>query len=263
MLGAYELPVSRKQIALRWPSGVEDLLLVEAPLLDVALAVALATRLAPAVDGTALDWWAMPAADLDAWLLALHRQLFGDLLRSSARCSPPGCGERIDIAFGVGDYLRHHRPRRPRALRPSDAGWLRLDDVPGIRFRIPSVTEQHAAATTAAPVRLLRARCVLADEGVDPSGRALRRIERALAVLAPCLADDLTGVCPECGGAVTVTFDPLDYVLRELREQAAWIYQDVHVLAASYGWREVDVLALPAMRRLRYAELALADRSRA
>jgi hypothetical protein len=256
------LPVSRRQVSVRPPGGAEDLLLVEAPALDTALAVELATRLGPSADDAPLDWWTLPSADLDAWLLALRRLVLGDLLRSSTRCPAPDCDQPIDIAFHVGDYLAHHRPRRPRGLAAPEAGWLALGDDAATHFRIPTVADQHAAATAARPRALLGSRCLRRAAGAATPPRIRRRIERALDKLAPCLADDLAGVCPECGAEVTVAFDPVTYVLRELRDQGAWIYHDVHLLASAYGWREPDVLALPAARRARYAELALAERGR-
>ena len=75
-------------------------------------------------------------------------------------------------------------------------------------------------------------------------------------VLAPSLAHDLQGQCPECGAVVEVYFDPLQFSLCELRQEAAFLYEDVTLLARCYHWSEADILTLPRQRRLRYAELA-------
>jgi hypothetical protein len=74
--------------------------------------------------------------------------------------------------------------------------------------------------------------------------------------MAPSLCAELHGVCPECGAAVETTFDPLQYTLRELRDQAAFVYEEVCSIAHHYHWSEAEILALPAVRRARYAELA-------
>ncbi|HZK82003.1 MAG TPA: hypothetical protein VFC46_13070, partial [Humisphaera sp.] len=74
--------------------------------------------------------------------------------------------------------------------------------------------------------------------------------------MAPSLSHDLQGVCPECGAEVTVYFDARKYCLRELRDRAAFVYQDIDVLARRYHWAESDILAMPRKRRMNYAEFA-------
>ncbi len=46
------------------------------------------------------------------------------------------------------------------------------------------------------------------------------------------------------------------FCLTELRKRAAFVYQDVDVLARRYHWSERAILALPSARRAAYAELA-------
>jgi hypothetical protein len=55
---------------------------------------------------------------------------------------------------------------------------------------------------------------------------------------------------------VTVHFDPRRFCLRELRDRARFVYDDVDVLARRYHWSERAILTLPAARRASYAELA-------
>jgi hypothetical protein len=74
--------------------------------------------------------------------------------------------------------------------------------------------------------------------------------------LSPNLADELAGVCPECRAPVTAYFDPRRFCLRELRDRARFIYDDVDVLAHRYHWSEQAILSMPAARRASYAELA-------
>ena len=74
--------------------------------------------------------------------------------------------------------------------------------------------------------------------------------------MAPSLSCDLQGLCPECASTVTVQFDARWYCLRELRERAAFIYQDVDILARRYHWSEMEILSMPHVRRAAYAELA-------
>jgi len=48
----------------------------------------------------------------------------------------------------------------------------------------------------------------------------------------------------------------LQYTLRELRDQAAFVYEEVCSIARYTHWSEVEILGLPTARRARYAELA-------
>jgi hypothetical protein len=70
----------------------------------------------------------------------------------------------------------------------------------------------------------------------------------------------LQGACPDCGRDFEFRFDPREFALRELREQAAFIYEDVHLIAQHYGWSEPEILSLPHNRRVRYAELIRQER---
>jgi hypothetical protein len=93
------------------------------------------------------------------------------------------------------------------------------------------------------------------------SDEAQEVVETAMETMAPSLCTDLAGTCPECGAGVEAIFDPLHFTLRELRDQASFVYEDVCSIAHHYHWSEADILALPSARRTRYAELA-SDRAR-
>ena len=83
-----------------------------------------------------------------------------------------------------------------------------------------------------------------------------RRAEKAMEAMAPSLSGDLLGTCPDCWAGVTVYFEARQFCLCELRERAAFIYQDIDLLARRYHWLEADILAMPYARRTNYAELA-------
>jgi hypothetical protein len=164
-----------------------------------------------------------------------------------------GCRARIDIAFRVGDYLAHHAPSVPGGVSPADEpGWFRLNgtDVMG---RVVSCADQMAIAGRPDVEHELVRRCIRPE---TTPARLRRKLESAMEKLAPSLYDELDGRCPECGAAVRIVFDPLRYVLAELRERAMFVYQEVHLIAARYRWSEAEILALPRTRRARYAEFA-------
>jgi len=258
----FRLPASQILVVLRRPAGREELQLAEAPAVDLHLAVSLLARLAEVApgegEGAAIDWWGMPHTDVDAALLALRRLLRGPRIVATARCAAPGCGRRVDLDFEIGDYLEHHAPRLPRGVVADDdePGWFSLASD-RLRFRLPTAADQLAIAGRAGGEALLVRRCLRPPSA---PARLRRRAEAAMEALAPSLVGELNGACPECGVALAVRFDPLQFVLRELRERAAGLLDEVHLLASRYGWSEAEILALPHERRARYAELILGER---
>jgi hypothetical protein len=252
------LPVSGILLAVREPTGEDELYVVETVLAPLPALLGLARRVTSIATGGPLDWASLPAPDLDAAALVIRRSWIGDTIRTDTSCAIPGCGEQIDVSFSIGDYLEHHRPRRPRGLAEAPgAGWFTLAGAT-VRFRIPTVTDLLAASSDGRPEDALSGRCVDAPE----VSRALaRRLDRAFSALAPNLHDLLGGSCPACGNAMTMRFDPLGYTLAELRNAFSGIHSETHALASAYGWPEEAILALPRGRRRRYASIIADERS--
>jgi hypothetical protein len=138
-------------------------------------------------------------------------------------------------------------------VAPTEDGWFRLEDHDEAEFRLPTVADQLAISGERRPEQALLLRCV---RPIDIAARSRRSVEAAMAKMAPNLASDLEGWCPECDAKVTTYFDPLVYTLLELRDQAVFVYEDVCSIARFTHWTEADLLAMPASRRIRYAELA-------
>ena len=248
----YRLPVSGAKVFLRELTGVEDLLLAEAPRSDTALALAIISRLAEPVEDSNVPWEELTPTDLDALLLTIRRTVLGETISGGSSCPVETCGARVDVTFSIGQYLDSQRPRKPRDVEATnEPGWFRLHGTP-VSFRLPNGADLVAISTQDEPVSDLIRRCVRPP---DPPARLLRQIERAMDDLAPSPATDLQGTCPECGHAFELRFDPQDFSLRELREQAAFIYEDVHLIAQHYRWSEAEIMLLPRNRRIRYAEM--------
>lgn len=250
------VPVAGVEMALRVPTGAEDMLLFEAGTQDFGVALALLGRLVSRVDGQPIDWDRVAVTDVDALLLRLRQHLLGDLVRAEASCSRPECRARVDIAFSISGYLGHHQPRgAARYGEPDPDGWFQLASG-AVQFRVPRAADELAIARHRRPEHALRQLCIRPPDA-PASGR--RRAEAAMEAIAPSLCSELEGTCPECGARVVCTFDPLQYTLRELRDQAALVCDDVCVIARHMHWSEAEILALPTARRARYAEIAQQD----
>lgn len=245
------LPISQVVVDVRPPTGVEDLLLLETPQPSTELALALVARLAEPLGGMLTAWDMLPVPDLEALLLLIRRTVFGDRVRAETRCTAPACGARVDVDFSIDDYLAHHAPRRPRNVVQDDApGWFRLRGSE-VRFRLPVVADRSAVAQTRNPAHELARRCI---QPPDLPALGRRRVELALAALSPSLSHGLDGRCPECGTALLFYLDMQEFTLTELRDQARYVFDDVHLIAMTYHWSEAEILALPRARRMSYAE---------
>lgn len=257
-MGTVRLPVSGREVSLRQPTGSDDLLLLEAPALDTSLVLALIHRLASSADGGAEEWDALCVTDFEALLLLLRQMIIGDLLRTDVVCPASGCGQLFDVVFRIGNYLAHHQPRKARGVEPAEEpGWFHCCGTP-VSFRLPKGADQIKIATQPRPERELIRLCIRPD---TLSARMLKRVEGAMELLAPSLSHELQGKCPECGAEVALYFDVQQFVLLELRDQAVFLYDDVHLLARQYHWSQAEILALPRSRRVRYAEMVRQERS--
>jgi hypothetical protein len=244
------LPVSGTQVSFRQPTGWEDLLLQERPSAGGAWWLALLERVVEAAEGVGPDWKDLTVCELDTLLLLLRRKMLGDGIVSDTVCAQPSCGARVDITFRIGEYLASRSPRRPAWVEDdAEAGWFRIAGEPG-RFRIPTGRDLALLPGGPGEENELIGRCI---QPADVQARTRQRIERAMESLAPPVSRMLKGRCPECGAAIEVYFDVRSFVLRELRDQAASVYGDVHLIALHYNWPEESILGLPQKRRRYYA----------
>lgn len=264
-MSVVRLPASGTVVVLRHPGGREELLLAEAREADITLAVALLSSLAEPAPGGAvegpihsepIDWWHELLPDVDAALLGVRRAVLGERVVATVRCSAPACGAPSDVELMVSDYLAAHAREQPPGTTPTaESGWFALDGE-AVRFRLPTAADLRAIYGCANGEDALAARCV------QPAGAAADpRVGAAMEALGPSLARELLGACAECGAELRVGFDPMRFVLNELRERATPIYDEVHLLASRYGWSEDAILSLPRQRRVRYVERVLAERA--
>jgi hypothetical protein len=243
------LPISGERARWRPATGHDDIALADC---RPGLAGALAC-VSLAVEGTDLDVSSLPVGDLDLLVLARRRELRGDSFVAEGWCAQ--CSAAVDVRFSLAAYADHHRPRVPRGMIDEGAGWWRLPRYE-VSVRVPSVADVLAAAAADDPRDELLARCVRGPHGPATA----RAAERAMASLGPTLRADVAGTCPECGADVVLDVDARELCLAELRFLAATVYDDVHLIASSYGWTQDVILDLPSARRRRYADL-IAGRS--
>jgi hypothetical protein len=257
----FVLPVSGIAVSLRQPTGTEDIILAECDPDDPALALALLERLGEA--DPAVGWAGVPAYDVDALIVRLRQAVIGDRIVAEATCAAAACGQRVDLSFGLGDYMAHHQPRtrvtggRGWAVTAAEGGanwWdLQIPGAAAVRFRLPTLGDLVATVGAADPAGALADQCI---PGALPSRSMLGRVQKVMQLLAPPLAGPIEGRCPDCGTPITARFEARGYCLRELRERARFVYDDIDAIAERYHWSERAILTLPYGRRVSYAERA-------
>lgn len=257
----FVLPVSGMGVRLRPTTGAEEILLADPTVDDAVLALALVEKLA--WSETQVDWVQLTVTDIDTLIMRLRQVAVGPRVSASLTCSVPGCGSRVEFSFLIDAYLDHQRPASlPQHRRgwsvancAAEPGWYQLQGPrdTAARFRLPVLADQMAVAGVADAHLALATRCIKAAES---SARLRARVEAVMATLAPPLAGLLHGRCPDCGSQIAAHFEARAFCLKELRDRARFIYDDIDALAERYHWSERAILALPQARRANYAERA-------
>lgn len=192
----------------------------------------------------------------DTRLLTLREWTFGPELVGLASC--PGCGERIELAFIVGDI------RVASEITPAEVLSLAVSGYE-VRFRLPNSLDLaviHGSEDITVARHLLLERCLLAvhHNGEEISSSQLpdhvvdlvaERMEQA----DPQADVQLALSCPSCRHEWRVIFDILSFFWSEISAWALRILREVHTLASTYGWREPDILAMSPWRRQAYLQM--------
>jgi len=198
-----------------------------------------AVTLATAASGLPPDHVAdLPLGACDRLLLELREQCFGARLDGLARC--PRCGTELDVGLDVDE------------LRADGADGGRTLQVAGRTITLRALTSRDIGSCGGDRDRLL-ARC-LVDEPGPPAADVLDAVEAGLDALDPQAAWTIDLDCPSCGAAWAASVDVTEFVWSEVDRFARRLLSDIHTLAAAYGWREADVLAVSPARRRFYLQ---------
>ena len=184
----------------------------------------------------------------EAALLELRATLFGATMESVAAC--PECGGLVEFAVKVDEILAGAPPGEPPVVTV---------DISGVRgvFRLPHTGDLEAAARVPAVQR----RRFLINRCLVECASAETLPEEFLAAVARQMeeADPLGDVClhlscPECRHVWDAPLDAGSFLWSELNSWATRLMSEIHLLAASFGWSEPEILALPPHRRRFYLD---------
>ena len=192
-----------------------------------------------------------------------HLTSFGSQVDALTACR--ACGATLDLALSLTELL----PSPDTVLDqdgpadPAPTRTLRLADGV-VTVRSPTVRDLIAAAADPDPRGALVRRCAQGPgsapvevAGLGPDDLAL--VDEALEELSGLGLITVRAACPDCGEPVAALLDPAALLWQQVQDAAPALLRDVATLAAAFGWSEREVLALPAVRRRAYLQLAAAQ----
>jgi hypothetical protein len=191
----------------------------------------------------------------DARLLTLRERAFGRRMESRAAC--PSCATELEFTFTTDDARS--------SAAPADRRWSVHHDGYDVRVR-PATSRDLASVAAgedvATNVRRLLGCCVVeaSRQGHTVAAAALpadvtAHVSERLSEIDPQADVRIAAACPACAHAWPAPLDIAAYVWAENQAWAGRMLRDVHSLAAAYGWREADILALSPTRRQIYLDL--------
>ena len=194
----------------------------------------------------------------DAGLLNLREWAFGPQLAGTSNC--PHCGELLEMNFAAAEI------RAADESGPADEFSLAAGEYE-IRFRLPNsfdllAIERIATGERGALKEILLERCVLDARCGNEKIQSSQLPENVIAALSQRMADAdpqsdvrLALSCANCLHSWTSVFDIVSFFWREIDAWARRVFQEVHTLAACYGWAERDILVMHPERRAIYLEI--------
>jgi hypothetical protein len=193
------------------------------------------------------DVAAVDVGSRDVLLAALLAEGFGGPAWTIVDCG--GCGEQLDVPVDVAAVARLP------AHEPGDLFEVEVGDST-VFFRLPTTRDLATlpAGDTVEARRWLLARCVPWAEG-ELSSEVGDAVEAAMEAASPGGAVEVAVRCAGCGHLTAAVLDVAALLWVEVEAAAVALVQDVHALAAAYGWSEAEVLRLGPARRRAYLEL--------
>ena len=193
----------------------------------------------------------------DTHLLAMREQTFGTRLSSLAIC--PACQGQVEFTLNTSEM------RTSLGIEPDAQVQQMTVDGYTVHFRLPNSVDLSALvgfSDVTQARQLLLSRCVVraSKDGIAVNVEDLpETIVEALAAhmdeCDPQAEMELDLKCGACGHHWQVLFDIVSFFWTEIAVCAKRLLGEVHILARVYGWRELDILSMSALRRQFYLEM--------
>lgn len=198
-------------------------------------------------------------------LLTLREWAFGGQFAGVTDC--PACQERMEMNYTVADLRAALGPAQaepPDGFPLGESGYQVRYRLPNTLDLLAAASNEGASADASRARRVLLARCLLSVErgGETVVGGELPEALAVQVAAGMAQADPLADVridlcCPACEHQWQAPFDILAYLWSEIDSWALRTLQEIHRLAAAYGWSETEILNLSPRRRQTYLAMVL------
>lgn len=192
----------------------------------------------------------------DMLLLALREQTFGSQLVTIATC--PACAARLEFSVNAADIRSTPSEDLDQILEVAHTDYT-------VQFRLPNSLDLailDPASDGETNRQQLLQRCVITAQRAGQEIATAELPDEVVAAIGQGMAEadpqadvQLALTCPQCRHAWQTPLDIVSYFWTEIRAWVSRILREVHTLAAAYGWREAEVLALSPYRRQAYLEM--------
>lgn len=191
----------------------------------------------------------------DRQLFNLRERVFGERIECFAKC--PQCDAGLEFEISTSAVGAQHSAAGGE-FSVSAAGYL-------VEFRLPNSEDLEAASRHG---NNLEARTMILQRCITSAKRGKRAVKferlpvNATAAVAARMAEldpeanvEIALTCASCGHEWLSSFDVVAFLWIELTTWAIRLLRDVHLLAAAYGWRENEILAMSPVRRNLYLQM--------
>ncbi len=182
-------------------------------------------------------------------LLRLHRALVGGALEARVTCAH--CAAESEFALPADAILAAPRPAPDAVARMRCGGRTVVVRMP----RMADIESSSGADLRLAVIERCRIGTgpAIPDEAVAKFGRRFEALDPAANIVVNI-------ACSGCARPIAASVDVASFVARDLDRVLDGLIRDIDVIASSYGWSELEILALPPERRRRYVAMIVARR---
>lgn len=197
----------------------------------------------------------LTVGESDRRLLKLREQMFGSEISALAHC--PQCDHALELNFNIADVSVEQEV--------SDEQMVLSDGEYEASFRLLTLADLKSLQATESDQwqQALLERCLLSVQcdGHATTAQALpeafiQALSDRMGQADPQAEIGLQLECFECHHRWTGDFDVESFFWAEIQAWASRMLNEIHQLAAAYGWSEQEILALSPVRRHIYLNLA-------
>lgn len=194
----------------------------------------------------------------DTRLIRLRNSIFGSSLHNTIDC--PKCNSKMEWDMNLQDFIILPTGNPENSAEHE----LNLDSFQ-IRFRLPNSRDILGLLSESGEelkTNSLLEQCILEIKQTKGKMKTktipenvINALSEKITELDPAAEIKMNIVCPGCSYQWEATFDIMSYLWAEIDSWAHRTFQEIYILASTFGWSEKDILNMDAGRRQLYIEM--------